>query len=172
MAKSEIKLKLEKVITECYKKAEEKKFRDLNFVFPKNKTPKQFFKTKIDTLHNIDEYSATFLSIHTRAKVALREFQQLKFDGAYLELLRLVLNLSDKLNKANLKAIRVYDKNELPEMVVGEDITASKEVVEAAPLLPIMKNTKLIKQGVTGKKLVKNRVSLNGLIDTLQDVEL
>lgn len=172
MAKSEIKIKLEKVITECYKKAEEKKFRDLNFSFPKNKTPKQFFKTKIDILYNLDEYSGHFLSIHTRAKVALREFQQLKFDGAYLELLRLVLNLSDRLNKSNLKSIRVYDKNELPEMKVGEDITVKIDQINAAPLLPIMKNTKLIKEGVSGKKLTKQKDTLESSIEDLQDIDL
>lgn len=186
MAQSQVKENLEKVITECFKKAEQKNFRDLNFSFPKNKTPKQFLKLKIDTLYNIDEYSAHFLSIHTKAKIALREFRQVRFEGAYLELLILVLNLSDKLNRPNLKAIRVYDKNELPEMIAGNDITvepsayliaakeSSKEIeeVKVPQLNPVMKNTRLIKEGTTGKKLKRNLTSLDESIENLKDIEL
>jgi len=83
-----VKSKLEVILIECFEKAAEKKFKNLNFVFPANKTPKQFFKLKIQTLNKLDEYSQTFLSIHTRAKLALREFQQQKFDDQYLFLLK------------------------------------------------------------------------------------
>lgn len=171
MSKTELKNKLEQIIFECFKKAEEKKFKDLNFVFPKNKTVKQFFKIKIDTLYNLDEYSATFLSIHTKAKIALREFQQLKFEGAYLELLRLVLTLPKSINKKNLKSAKSYEKDELSQMKIGKEITI-KEEKEEAPLLPIMKNTKLIKEGQTGKSITRNKNSKQKLINQLHDLEI
>lgn len=172
MEQEKIKKNLEIVILECFKKAEEKKFRDLNFSFPKNKTPKEFLKSKIKVLNNIDEYSQHFLSIHTRAKAALREFKLIKFDGHYLELLRLVLQLSDKLAGQKLKSIRVYDKNELPILNVGEEITIKPEIKIPENNSPIMKNTRLIKSGVSGKRLKQQTKSLEESIEDLNDIEL
>lgn len=177
MGQTEVKRKLEIIITECFKKAEEKKFRDLNFSFPKNKTPKEFLKSKIKILNNIDEYSQSFLSIHTKAKAVLREFKLIKFDGHYLELLRLVLQLPEKLNNQKLKSIRVYDKNELPFLKVGDEITVlpdenKKEIISPDLDSPIMKNTRLIKEGTTGKKLKKQTKSLDDSIEDLKDIEL
>lgn len=164
-----VKSKLEIVLTECFKKAAETKFKNLNFVFPKNKTPKQFFKTKIETLNKLDVYSQTFLSIHTRAKLALREFQQAKFEGEYLELLRSVLTLPEKLNKPNLKSIAVNEKlvNDLDKMQIGPEIKPEETIGKKPPL----GKTKLLKEGITGKNIIKNKNKTNEAIDELKDLE-
>lgn len=174
MSQEKIKKNLEIVILRCFEKAEEKKFRDLNFSFPKNKTPKEFLKAKIKILHNIDEYSQHFLSIHTRAKAALREFKLIKFDGHYLELLRLVLQLSDKLAGQKLKSIRVYDKNELPTLNVGNEITIqpTEEIKIPENNSPIMKKTRFVKSGISGKTLKKDKKNLDEAIEELNDIEL
>lgn len=171
MGSAEIKNNLEKVINECFKKASEKKFKDLNFSFPKNKTPKEFLKLKIKTLYNIDEYSKVFLSIHTCAKSALREFKQNKFEGKYLDLLRLVLTLSEVLNRPGFKSIRVYDKNELDTLSLGADITIIDEFPDLSEKQPYLKNTKIIGAGRTGKSVGKERVRLKRQINELSKIE-
>lgn len=104
-----------KVVQECYSKSKQKKFHDLNFVFHSNNKDKhsdKTFKSKLQVFNSLDIYSKTFLSIHTKAKAALREFQQQKFEGDYSELLRLVLTLPDELNSKRFKSKGIRDKEE------------------------------------------------------------
>lgn len=162
-----VKSKLEVVLIECFEKAAEKKFKNLNFVFPANKTPKQFFKLKIQTLNKLDEYSQTFLSIHTRAKLALREFQQQKFDGEYLELLRSVFTLPESLNRNGLKSVAINEKTDLDKMTVGPEIVGEDIICKRPPL----NKTKLLRQGITGKSISKTKKKTNKIIDELQGVE-
>lgn len=152
----DLKNKIESVILESYKRTKDKNFQELNFVFPKNKSVIGYLKDKIKIFQNLDVYSQTFLSIYTRAKITLREFQTQEFDGSYLELLRLVLTLPDALGNGNLKSTKVTSKDEidismLSKYKVGENIT-NKEIV----VIPSQTGkTNFVKMGVSGKKLNK-----------------
>lgn len=163
--KKDIKTNIEILLKECFKKAAENKFKQLNFVFPKDKEEKQFFKTKLETLNKLDEYSQTFLSIHTRAKLALREFQQSKFDGQYLELLKSVLTLPE--NIRNKKSISISQKSELDEMRLGPEIT----ITESRIIKPPLSKTKLIKPGTTGKSISGKQKKLKQAIDNVLNIE-
>lgn len=152
----DLKNKIESVILESYKRTKDKNFQELNFVFPKNKSVIDYLKDKIKIFQNLDVYSQTFLSIYTRAKITLREFQTQEFDGSYLELLRLVLTLPDALGNGNLKSTKVTSKDEidvsmLSKYKVGENIT-NKDIV----VVPSQTGkTNFVKMGVSGKKLNK-----------------
>lgn len=167
MAQSEIKRKLIIVIDECFKKAQSNNFKDLNYAFQKNKQPKETYKKKIKALNELDEYSQTFLSIHTRAKIALREFQSIKFDGAYLELLRLVLTLSEQVR--GKKSVRVYERDEIDFSIYtkGEIIEPNEKIEKQQ----IFANTKLIKSGITGKKIKTNKNKVQSKLEDLMDIE-
>lgn len=164
----QLKQNIETLLIECFKKAEQKKFKELNFSFPTNTTQKQFFKTKIETLKKLDIYSQTFVTIHTRAKIALREFKENKFEGAYLDLLKSVLTLPEKLNKQGLKSIAINEKTDLDKMKIGEDITVTEKNFKKPP----MSKTKLLKQGVTGKKMNSGNTKLMKQIKQIQKIEL
>lgn len=162
---NQLKEKLELVVRECFKKAKEKRFIELNFVFPKGKSENKFLNQKIELFKNLDEYSQTFLSIHTRAKVALREFQNNEFDGAYLELLRLILTLPDSINKKGLKSVNVSEKMDR----VNESLPTVKSTkLQNSPGL--RKNTKLVKEGLTGAKITKQKKKEEQELEELQNI--
>lgn len=124
----QLKDNIEKVIKECYSKSKQKKFKDLNFAFQLSTNSDKILKTKLQVFKSLDIYSKTFLSIHTKAKGALREFQEQKFEENYLELLRLVLTLPDELNSSKLKSKGVREKQERTIKLV--DLTLLKPSTE------------------------------------------
>lgn len=162
-----IQERIEVVIFESYNKAKEKKFQDVNFVFPKNQSVIHFLKSKLKIFITLDIYSQTFLSIHTRAKVALVEFQTNKFHGEhYLELLRLVLTLPEELRygKFKSKGTREKEEKKLEKENLNEEITLSeegKQVKEFKRLLlsrasdETKNNARIVKEGKTGKQISK-----------------
>lgn len=166
-----LKKNIELVILESYKKSKEKNFGDLNYVFPKNQSVIAYLKSKIKIFNNLDEYSQTFLSIHTRAKLALREFKIEAFEGSYLELLRLILTLPEELNSDKLKSKSWKIKEEAESLnkdiyIVGKNITSKEETSSE-----IRKNTTLVKPGVTGKKLQKEKEQKNIEIEELNEID-
>lgn len=170
----ELKKKIEIVILESYSKSKEKNFQDFNYVFPKSKSVIAFLKEKIKIFHNLDEYSATFLSIHTRAKITLREFQEQNFNGAYLELLRLIFTLPEDLNSSKLKSIKVYDKevNGSTSSPQGLQIKSESEfTAEAYKAKKRLARTKIIGENITGKKITKQKQEQEILIEELYDID-
>ena len=164
--------KIEKIILESYKRTKDKNFQDLNFVFPKNKSVIGYLKDKIKVFHNLDEYSQTFLSIFTRAKITLREFQEQEFDGSYLELLRLVLTLPDVLGNSKLKSIKVSEKVEFDINTKDVGIELQKyKIGEEIISAPIGGKTTYAKIGVTGKKLNKQIKENEFEIEELNDID-
>ncbi len=163
----QIKLKnnLETLIRECYKRAGLKNFKDLNFVFPDNITKKKYFERKIAVFNKLDIYSQTFLSIHTRGKIALREFNEQKFEGAFLELIRNVLTLNE--NLIGKKSIGIRSRHELDEMIVGKEIT----IVEVEKNNELRSNTRLLQSGIKGKSLKNKRTKENFTTSDLMDIE-
>lgn len=150
---TELKNKIEKVVLESYKRTRDKNFSDLNYVFQKSKSAIAFLKEKLKAFNNLDEYSATFLSIYTRAKVTLREFQDQNFEGNHLELLRLILTLPDILSQRSLKSTKVEIKKEVETKIERKLLLDDEKVV-----IPTQKNKSVYaKQGVTGKKLTKQK---------------
>lgn len=168
----ELKKKIEIVILESYSKSKEKNFQDFNYVFPKSKSVIAFLKEKIKIFHNLDEYSATFLSIHTRAKITLREFQEQNFNGAYLELLRLIFTLPEDLNSSKLKSIKVYDKEIADERLQIADLKPQSEfTAEAYKAKKRLARTKIIGENITGKKITKQKQEQEILIEELYDID-
>lgn len=170
----ELKHKLELVIIECFNRAGAKKFKELNFAFPSvyndNKTRRKFLELKLSILKNLDIYSKTFLSIHTRAKIALREFQDVKFEGAYLELLRLIFTLNENMAKKKSVSIREKEKHPMDLMEIGLDITVNEEIRFEST--PISTRTKYVKEDVTGHELGKGKRKLKEKINKCADIEL
>lgn len=164
MANEKLKQNLETLLIECFNKAKENNFKDLNFVFPKFQPEKKFFKTRLEILKHLDVYSRTFLEIHTRAKIALREFQQYKFDGQYLELLRSVLTLSERI-KPPMKSARVYTYDEIQTATIGEEITVKQNYK------PKLIDTKILKQGIKGKTISNKKQKLKTTISELEEIE-
>lgn len=163
----QLKSKIEKVILECFRKAKQKKFEDLNFMFTGEKSEFSFLKEKISIFNKLDIYSQTFLSIHTRAKVALYEFQQDSFEGNYLELLRLILTLPEVLNNENLKSVKVSEKD-ITEISKNLDTYIIGETIK--PLKELKSNTILVKEGINGKKLIKNKQKQIEELEELNDI--
>ena len=139
---------------------------------------RSFLKDKIKIFNNLDEYSQTFLSIHTRAKITLREFKEDYFEGSYLELLRLILTLPESLGYGKLKSIsfKLKDEAELlntDKYMVGDNVTSEK-IQTSSEIKP---NTVLLKTGASGKQMqkekekkIKERNELNSI--TFDDEEL
>lgn len=187
-----LKDNLQLILIECFKKAAVKKFKDLNFKFPEGISEKKLLDKKLQILNGLDIYSKTFLSLHTRAKLALREFQEQKFKGDYLELLRLVLTLNDNIGKK--KSVKVEDKLGLDDLVIGKDITVReqkeikvekkktskrvKQIIEeekksATPINGKAKpNVKIIATNLTGKKLQANKVKAKQSSADLEGMEI
>jgi len=166
---NELKFKIEQVVLECFRKAKQKNFADLNFVFPIDKTESSFIKGKLKIFNKVDVYSQTFLSIFTRAKVALSEFQEQYFEGNYLELLRLVLTLPEVLDNEKLKSIKVSQK----EIIESSRNLNNAEVGEVIVTSSLRGNTKLVKQGVTGKTIarkLKDKAKLDFELQSLNDI--
>jgi hypothetical protein len=163
----QLKSKIEKVILECFRKAKQKKFEDLNFMFTSEKSEFSFLKEKISIFNKLDIYSQTFLSIHTRAKVALYEFQQDSFEGNYLELLRLILTLPEVLNNENLKSVKVSEKD-ITEISKNLDTYIIGETIK--PLKELKSNTILVKEGINGKKLIKDKQKQIEELEELNDI--
>lgn len=166
-----LKQNIELVILESYKKAKERNFSDLNYVFTKNQSPSSYLKGKIKIFNNLDEYSQTFLSIHTRAKLALREFKSEAFEGSYLELLRLILTLPEELNNENLKSKSWKIKEEAESLnkdiyKVGKNITIKEEKNSE-----IRKNTVLVKENITGKKLQQEKEKSKAELEELNEID-
>lgn len=183
-----LKKDLQTIIIECFKKAKEKKFKDLNFKFPGNITEKKLLDNKLIVLNTLDIYSKTFLSIHTKAKITLREFQSGIFKGDYLELLRLTLTLNDNISKK--KSIKVQDKLGLDDLAVGKEITVREqkeikeekkktssrikelknEEIKQKTVMPINgkrnPNLKIINSNMTGKKL-QSQINKNNISSEL-----
>lgn len=181
-----LKSNIEKVILESYKKTKDKNFSDLNFVFPKNSSVIAFLKKKIKIVHSLDQYSQTFLSIHTRAKITLREFQNSAFEGNHLELLRQVLTLPESLLNNKLKSIKIEQKSEDESKVVLIQNAQPKTIHKN---IELKNGTKLIKENITGKKITKQKEKqefdfeeimsidfedeeFNNNIDNLDDIQL
>jgi len=168
----ELKSKIETVILESYKKTRDKNFQDLNFAFPKSKSAIAYLKGKIKIFKSLDVYSQTFLSIYTRAKVVLREFQNHSFEGNHLELLRLILTLPDSLGYGKLKSTKVVskdeiDENQLSKFKVGENL----EKKEYKNSEFEKDKTIFIKQGVSGKKLAKQKQEIEFDIQELNELD-
>ncbi len=168
---SDLKNKIETVILESYKKTKDKNFQDLNFVFPRNGSVISYLKTKIKVFNNLDEYSATFLSIHTRAKIALREFKDNEFDGNYLELLRLVLTLPDTLGYGKLKSIKVEIKEDI-SLINTSEYKKAKDSTDNIILNETGKaKTIHVKAGISGKKLSKQNKEREIEIEELNSID-
>lgn len=166
---SELKSKIEKVILESYKKTKSKNFVELNFVFPKNISVIGYLKNKIKVFNNLDEYSLTFLSIFTRAKITLREFKDNEFEGNHIELLRLVLTLPEELGYGNLKSTSVKYKEDYESLIKKE----IKSLDDNDKILPENKEAKkvFIKQGLTGKSLSKQNKQRDFEIEELNEID-
>ncbi len=162
-----VKQKVELVILESYRKVREKNFKDLNFLVPKGESVISFLKSKIKIFHNLDEYSATFLSIHTRAKITLREFKDDAFEGNYLELLRLILTLPEELANGRKKSIKVEQIHESEFKNIDKFIVGPSLVKENVKLKP---NTKIVELGINGKKLEKEKKMLEIEEDDMSDI--
>ena len=161
-----LKEKVESVIRESYKKAKEKKFVELNFVFPKGKSETKFLNQKLELFKSLDEYSQTFLSIHTKAKITLREFKDDKFEGAYLELLRLILTLPDTIAGKNLKSVKVTEKQEVE--IINKEYKKENKIEN---LKELKNGTILVKEGLTGKKIQKQKEKEEQELEELQSIE-
>lgn len=160
----EVKNKLKFLIKESFNKCKSNNFRDLNFIFI-DKTPEMLLKSKLLIIDNLDEYSKTFLSIHTRAKIAKREFLNNKFDSNYLELMRLVFTLPESLNSNTLKS-KVLEK-EFKEITkinnkLIEDFNVNKD---------IKKNTIHLKENINGKKINDNNNKLANIKKDMADLD-
>lgn len=167
-----LKQSLEKLIILCYEKAELKKFKELNFVFPDRSKSKKLLEAKLKVLHSLDVYSKTFLSIHTIAKLVLREFSEQNFKDKYLELLRLTLTLSDNIGRK--KSVSVKDReekvpHEWDSYVIGKDITIDENPIATVTVSP---KTKYIKEETTGKQITKRKRKTKDLLDSCLDIEL
>lgn len=162
-----LKDRVELVILESYRKVREKNFRDLNFLVPKGESVISFLKSKIKIFKNLDEYSQTFLSIHTRAKITLREFNDDAFEGNYLELLRLILTLPEELATGRKKSIKVEQIHESEFKNIDKFIVGPSLVKENVKLKP---NTKIIELGVNGKKLEREKKQLEIEEDDMSDI--
>lgn len=173
------------VITTSFDRAAIKKFKELNFVFPSseydNKSKRKFLDNKLTILKELDVYSKTFLSIHTRAKIALREIQSQKFNGAYLELLKMILTLHESIAKKKSQGIREKEKHEWELMEVGEDITPRNDelihVVIGTKGVGRTKETeerkiKYLKENITGHDISKVRNKTKEMINKCADIEL
>jgi len=171
MANESIKSKIEILVLESHKKSKENNHKNLNFSFPKNRTTSAYLKDKLKVFKNLDEYSQTFLSIHTRAKIALREFKQNYFEGSYLELLRLVLTLPESLNNKNLKSKSVTNientsftndkKNEVKNNTNSNEVNKNSE---------IRSNTILLKTGMSGKQMQKEKEKFKAEQEELMNI--
>lgn len=154
----ELKKNIEIVILESYSKAKIKKFQELNYVFPSNKSVISFLKDKLKIFNSLDIYSQTFLSIHTKAKIVLREFQSQKFNYEYLELLRLVLTLPSELLSGKFKSAGIREKENI-------EITELKEIKEEVIINDKLKEkTKIVKEGITGRDIKKTTRKFDLLI--------
>ncbi len=170
---SELKTKIEKIILESFKRTRDKNFSDLNFVFPRNKSAIAFLKEKIKIFHNLDEYSQTFLSIYTRAKIALREHQEQNFEGSFLELLRLILTLPEALGNGNLKSTKVTAKEEF-DMNTKDVAKELKKYNLGDDLVVIPTQTRkstYAKVGVSGKKLIKQKQEKQIDLEELNEID-
>lgn len=172
MTNEGVKSKIEFLVFESYKKSKDNNHKNLNFYFPKNKSNYSYLKDKLKIFKNLDEYSQTFLSIHTRAKMTLMEFKRDYFENNYLELLRLVLTLPESLNNKNLKSRNVTNiqktdlKNEDRfEFNKNEKSNKDKKNTD------IRKNTVLLKTGISGKQMSKEKEKFKIEQDELMDIE-
>lgn len=177
---NELKYKIELIVNECFKKCAENKYNDLNYVFDKRTTPMHQLKQKLKTFNSLDNYSQTFLSIHTRAKITLREFQSGRFDFNACELLRLVLTLPDELRERKMKSIgiaeKVIDELKTNENVITENKNAAQiESDETAnKKLPslVKKKTKIAKVGTTGKKHYRKKINETITMNHMKTIEI
>lgn len=176
MSSLEIKKTIEIIILESYNKSKEKNFQDFNFVFPKSQSVIAFLKDKLKIFHNLDVYSRTFLSIHTKAKSVLRELKTQDFEGNYLELLRLIFTLSEELKVGKLKSINVVDKEEPAASVnvavsypspIDEDKMTLKKFVDKRRL----KTATIISPEITGKKIVKQQEKQRILVEEFNEID-
>lgn len=179
-AQYKLKNDLEQVILESFDKAKQKKFKELNFSFTSKGQEEKFLKTKIEVLKKLDVYSKTFLSIHTRAKVALREFMDkgFKYEGASNELLRLVLTLHNNIGQKKSVAIKEKVPHEWDDLVVGEDLVkkyspkySTENNIAIVTQEPVNKKIKFIKEEVTGQQLNKTKKKVRRLTDLCLDIE-
>lgn len=176
-----LKHDLSLVIIECFDRASIKKFKELNFSFPSvyndKKSKRKFLGLKLSILNELDIYSKTFLSIHTRAKIALREFQEVKFDGAYLELLRLILTLNENIARKKSILIKEKEKHPMDLMELGLDITVDENirfdsVVDKSEITGVSSKTKYIKEDVTGHQITKIKDIRKSMVKKCSDIEL
>lgn len=167
------------VIYESFDRAASKKFKELNFVFPSSeyelKRKRKFLDNKISILNNLDIYSKTFLSIHTRAKIALREIQNNKkenssLDWAYLELLKMILTLNENIAKKKSVGIREKEKHEWDLMEVGERLYP--EYAEVKTINIPVKKVKYLKENVTGEEITKAKDKVKTMINKCSDIQL
>lgn len=202
ISEQELKTNIEKVVQESFNKCKQNQFRDIEYFFLDKKSQSKTLKQKLEIFHSLDRYSKTFLSIHTKTKAALREINSNKFEGEYLELLRLILTLDDKLIGKKLKSLKTRSKEPVdlntikssnPETNKAIDIlkvinTMQIVVTETSPN-PISKvefksnkslnnkynikdNTQIIKEDVTGKNLNKRTKKSKQLIKGLDNLNL
>lgn len=169
---TQLKESLQKLITLCYEKAEVKKFKELNFVFPDKEKSKKLLESKLALLNSLDVYSKTFLSIHTIAKLVLREFKENNFHDKYLELLRLTLTLSDSIGRKKSVAVREKVHHEWDDLEVGKDITVNEEEPKTIEPATISSKTKYIKEEVTGHQITKKKKKTKEAIDAILEIEL
>ena len=171
MANESIKEKIEILVLESHRKSKENNHKNLNFSFPKNRSTSAYLKDKLKVFKNLDEYSQTFLSIHTRAKIALREFQQDYFEGSYLELLRLVLTLPESLNNKNLKSKSVTNvENTNLANEKKNEVEKNTKLNEANKNSEIKPNTVLLKTGMSGKQMQKEKEKFKAEQEELMNI--
>lgn len=173
-----LKTKIGVLLTEIFKHEAVLKFKNTNYVFPESQTHKKHFEHKLKTFMMLDVYSKTFVTIHTRAKISLREIKtsnNFGFDSC--ELLRMVLTLSDSLRNKNLKSSRVVEREIVEKQpIIEQKIELQKQEEEKQIVIEkqkhISKRTKVVKENVSGARTQSQRIRDARQIDQLSTFDL